>query len=560
MTPVLLAALLAASPGDDHLREMLFLTGASSAEELSESVIERFEALEARPVPVNFAPKSRLLSSGLFTAYQVASLEDYRARCGDVLSVMELSLVDGFAGGIAEALAPFVSFDSRSVPGAPVKDTLFFHNELSAKGSFRTGSKIGYGVKDRFTIGERFECSAAYSQYGLRANAAVYGRRRPWTLVAGDYNLRFGQGLSLWSGTSLSGIYGVRSLSKRPSGLSPSFSYSAPGSFRGIAAGVGFARNDLTFFVSTDAFKDISGGAAWRILFLSGQAGLHVVGENLLRKPSLRVSADAAVTLRGWSLAGEVAVQALKGRVAGVLCVSTPSFKGFKAGLRAVVNPSGYSGKKNGEYGVAAAAEYAGGRYIPVSGKTGFGSSEQRHKAVLSVDAAALPKPGEPSRGRIKMSLQYSCRISPNFLVLSKVYASLYTYQASRYGFRTEMRGSFGPWTADARLEMAFSKRFGILSYAEAGYGGKIAKGFFRITGFAADDWADRVYSYERDIRGSFSAPAYYGRGASLSAFGSCTFRVRKRYKFSFGARGFLTMKKPVPWKAGLNVLGEFTF
>lgn len=560
MTLSLLLALVFAFDGDDRLREILLLTGASSAEELDESVLERFEALETHPLPINFSSRSRLLSSGLFTAYQAASLEDYRSRCGDVLSVEELALVDGFASGIARAMAPFISFDSRSIPGAPVKDTLIFHNDLIAKGSFRTGSKVGYGVKDRFTIGERFEFSAAYSPNGLKANAAVYGRRRPWSIIVGDYNLRFGQGLSLWSGFSLSGIYGVSSLTKRPSGLSPSFSYSAPGSFRGVGASVGFARNDLTAFVATDSFKDVSAGAAWSILFLSGQAGVHIIGENVLKEPSLRVSADASVTIRGWALAGEVAVQALKGRVAGILTVSTPSYRGFKTGLRASVIPSGYSGKKNGEYGGALAAEYAGGRYIPVSGKEGFGSSEQRHKAVLSLQADALPKAGEPSRARIKASLQYSCRLSPNFLLQSKVYTNLYTYQASRHGFRTELRSSFGGWSADARLEMAFSKRYGVLSYIEAGYTGKRAKGFFRVTGFAADEWADRVYAYERDIPGSFSAPAYYGRGASLSAFGSCSFRIRKRFVLKAALRGFLTMKKPVPWKAGLNFQGEFTF
>ena len=560
MSLLVLVSLVFALSGEDRIREILLLTGASSAEELDESVLERFEALESRPLPINFAPRSRLLSSGLFTAYQAASLEDYRARCGDVLSVEELALVDGFASGVAKAMAPFISFDSRSVPGAPVKDTLVFHNDLIAKASFRTGSKIGYGVKDRFTIGERFECSAAYSPYGLRANAAVYGRRRPWSLIAGDYNLRFGQGLSLWSGFSLSGIYGISSLTKRPSGISPSFSYSAPGSFRGIGASVGFARNDLTLFVATDSFRDISAGAAWSILFLNGQAGVHIIGENLLGKPSLRVSADATVSIRGWALAGEVAVQALKGRAAGILTVATPSFRGFKTGLRTTVIPSGYSGKKNGEYGGALAAEYAGGRYIQVSGKEGFGSSEQRHKAVLSLQADALPKAGDASRVRIKASLQYSCRISPNFLLQSKVYTNLYTYQASRHGFRTELRSTFGGWSADARLEMAFSKRYGVLSYIEAGYTGKKARGFFRVTGFAADNWADRVYSYERDIPGSFSAPAYYGRGASLSAFGSCTFRVRKRYVLKASIRGFLTMKKPAPWKAGLNFQGEFTF
>ena len=560
MLTVLLSLVFMLS-GEDRIREILLLTGASSAEDLDESTLERFHALEARPLPVNMASTGRLISSGLFTAYQAASLADYRSRCGDVLSVEELALVDGFASGIAKAMEPFISFESRSPPGAPAKDTLIFHNSLVGKGSFRTGAKPGYGVKDRFSIEDIFETSVAYSPYGLRANAAVYGRRRPWKLVVGDYNLRYAQGLSLWSGFEMSGIYGISSLTKRPSGISPSFSYSAPGSRRGLAADAGFGRQNAALFISTDSFKDVSAGAAWSMIFLSGQAGVHVVGDNLLKAPSVRVSADAAVNIKGYSLSGEVAVQALKGRVAGVLAFSTPSYRGFKAGTRAIVRPSGYSGKKYGEYAVALAAEYAGGRYVPVSGRTGFGASEQRHKAVFSLSAEALPvMGGDTSRKRLKAVMQYSCRISPNVLVETKAYTYLYTYIASRHGFRTDLQTNFGRWSADARVEMAFSKRYGFLSYLEGGYSGRYARGFFRVTGFAADNWADRVYCYERDISGSFSAPAYYGRGVSLSAFGACSFKVRHRFKLAFSARGFLTMKKPAPWKAGLNFQGEFTF
>lgn len=546
---------------DFILAAILLLTGASSAEDLDESTLERFEALEARPLPVNMVPPSRLLSSGLFTAYQVASLSDYRSRCGDVLSVEELALIDGFAGGVARALEPFISFDSRNIPGAPAKDTLIFRNTLVGKGSFRTGARAGYGVKDRFSIEGVFESSVVYSPNGLKANATVYGRRRPWKMVFGDYNLRYGQGLSLWSGFEMSGIYGISSLTKRPSGISPSFSYSAPGARRGIAAEAGFGRHSAALFVSTDAFRDVSAGGAWSLLFPAGQVGCHIVGDNLLRSPSLRISADASINIKGYALAGEVAVQALKGRVAGLVSFSTPSYRGFRIGTRAIVRPSGYSGRKYGEYAVALAGEYAGGRYVPVSGRTGFGSSELRHKGVFSVSAEALPvKGGDTSRKRLKAVLQYSCRLSPNVLAQAKAYTYLYTYQASRHGFRADLQTVFGRWSADARLEMAFSKRYGLLSYIEGGYCGKYAKGFFRVTGFAADAWADRVYCYERDISGSFSAPAYSGRGVSLSAFGACSFRLRRRFTLKFSTRGFLTMKKPAPWKAGLNFQGEFIF
>ena len=39
-----------------------------------------------------------------------------------------------------------------------------------------------------------------------------------------------------------------------------------------------------------------------------------------------------------------------------------------------------------------------------------------------------------------------------------------------------------------------------------------------RATLFCAWDWDARIYCYERDAPGTFSVPAYYGKGAGLYA------------------------------------------
>ena len=77
-------------------RLLLRITGASSEEDLDEQEVERYMRFLSHPLEINSASRSRLLSSGLLTRYQVASLEEYRSVYGDVLSFSELSLVDGF--------------------------------------------------------------------------------------------------------------------------------------------------------------------------------------------------------------------------------------------------------------------------------------------------------------------------------------------------------------------------------------------------------------------------------------------------------------------------------
>ena len=89
----------AAAQTDDRMGAILYLCGAESEEELDEQEVERFSGFLSRPLEINIASRSRLLSSGLMSQYQVASLCDYRSRSGDILSVAELALVDGFGSG-----------------------------------------------------------------------------------------------------------------------------------------------------------------------------------------------------------------------------------------------------------------------------------------------------------------------------------------------------------------------------------------------------------------------------------------------------------------------------
>ena len=53
----------------DLLGAMLALSGAGSPEELSEYEAERFSHYAEHPLELNLASRSRLLSSGLLSAY-----------------------------------------------------------------------------------------------------------------------------------------------------------------------------------------------------------------------------------------------------------------------------------------------------------------------------------------------------------------------------------------------------------------------------------------------------------------------------------------------------------
>ena len=112
---------------------VVLLSGASCIEDLSEEEMLRWEALASHPVNLNIAGRSRLISSGLFTQFQVASLLDYRGRTGAVLSWSELALVDGFSPEFVSALRVFATLGVEVAGG-------------SGKGTGGPGSGTGSGA------------------------------------------------------------------------------------------------------------------------------------------------------------------------------------------------------------------------------------------------------------------------------------------------------------------------------------------------------------------------------------------------------------------------------
>ena len=114
----LLLLALALVAGADYLGSAVRLSGASCVEDLSESEIERYEALDAHPLDINTATRRELLASGLLTSYQVATLLDYIAHYGEICSVVELAAVDGFGPDRAKDLAPFFKLEPTGQRGA----------------------------------------------------------------------------------------------------------------------------------------------------------------------------------------------------------------------------------------------------------------------------------------------------------------------------------------------------------------------------------------------------------------------------------------------------------
>ena len=145
---------------DSQMMSVMALVGASSAEELDEQEMERFVHFLNHPLEINLESHAKLLSSGLLSRYQVASLEDYRLHNGEVLSFSELALIEGFSQEYVNALKPFLSLKGKEPPGQAGQEDHTVRQDILGRLSQR-GKDLSYGLKYRLSSADAAEVSLA---------------------------------------------------------------------------------------------------------------------------------------------------------------------------------------------------------------------------------------------------------------------------------------------------------------------------------------------------------------------------------------------------------------
>ncbi len=577
---------------DERMKAILYLSGADSEEELDEQEVERFAALASRPLEINLASRSRMASCGIMSQYQVASLMDYRSRNGDVLSVSELAAVDGFGEEYATALKPFISFASNALPGQTESGSKRLAHEVLARSAVK-GEAFNYGAKYRMNYGETFEfSSAARTKYSDKEqfppsawsmNMTYYGKRRLGKVIVGDFNTRFGQGLTLWSGMSMSGLSTSSSFSRRPSGLSPSWSWSGIGSHRGVAADFTAGRMVFSAFVSLPGLRSwcesrkpakisLMTGANVTRYSRNGQFSLtgYCLTEpmNMSVKPQGgKLSGDFRYSWHGVDYFGELAWDFAGNSPGAVLGAVFPLGKDWR--LSSAVH----------SYSSDFGSDYTGGirSWTKTSDEHGVALGLEKAGAILTADLAVKDRDRSKRQLRVlfKLPLQLtgtsvlSVRITERF----RPYEEILKYRTgarcdldwSSSGLSARYGSSDKPaWKVRGRIEGLLCRSMSGLTYLECGRKTDRFSAYIRGTIFVVDNWDDRIYSYERDAPGNFTVPAYYGRGWSLSAVSGCKFRLGRgkalKLYFRASALAYSFMKDPKPSATEGKIQAVMTF
>ena len=532
-----------------EVADLLPLAGVREAEDLDEGEMERLTYWLRHPLAVNLLPRARLLESGLLTPYQVASLLDYRQSHGDILSFTELAAVDGFGEENVRLLRPCLSLASSRIPGQR-PDTL--RTELETLLRCAAGpSGFRYGLKNTLTRGDRWGAfvslkAPAGAPLFPPAPAAVHllhrtSGRHPGKWILGDFGARFGQGLALWSGFSLSGFSDPASFARKPSGLYPCRSFSPTGMHRGLAGDAQFGRFILSGFVSLPGLWE--GKAAGRVLpganlawyGRSGQVSATVFGRDA-------VSLEGRLCLRGADFFAEVAADGTSRAPAAVAGSVFPVGKRHRVSVL--------------------------GRFCPPQFGTSWGqpartwSRRQGERGIafgwkwkdLSLTADYACKGTDPSSPQWKFYGRYPLQLSENSVLTIRATERVRPGELLfwKTGLRLDWDATLPGWTYRFRTEGMLCRSAAFLTYADIGRKTERWALYGRGTLFRIDHWDDRIYSYERDAPENFTVPAYYGRGYAVSLF------ALRRLRLSDGWRRTLRLYARVsytacPWGAVLR-------
>jgi len=500
MKTLLLALVLTGAPvvpekaAEDAI---LFFSGAMNLEELEQEVLDNYEQFYHNKLKINTASKTKLVSSGLFSNYQAAALVDYITNNGSILSFAELELVNGMNPDLVQRLRPFISLESSGAPGQ--RNSRSSSASISARAQDSKGAlKLNLSLQECLTInlssgnylwGQKFDSSQICSSISYSASN--------WNLTLGDFNAKFGQGLSLWSGFSMSGA-GSSRLDKNPGGIVPASGWTRGSRLRGAAIGMDRTCFDATLLACTD--KMIAANANFRSL--SAQAGITaIIGEE-----QRSMGADCKIKMGNLDFFADLAFSQKLAALAG-LAYSPRYLHNYS--LLARFYPQGFNSHYSGAIRSASKC----------SDEIGLSAVAAMNKLSVSFDAAYHPSKGSH---HFKGILQWkpvfqlgNCSLKPE-LKLNCRYRPLDKYPL-RTELKTEIKADMGAFLAGLNSQILQCRNFAWLLSAQAGYSSDKLGIFLSGCIYNVPHWDDRIYAWQRDLPGSFNVPAFYGKGWSAA-------------------------------------------
>lgn len=259
------------------------------SEEAKEEWLETLHSFALTPLNLNNATETQLQILGL-NDFLIFSLQHYIRETGELLSIFELSHINGFDSETINLIMPFI-YVRKTDWKPPLRfDSIAKYNRQDlrlqyrqvleqSKGYLRTDGKGYQGqpfsttLRYNFNYFDRLQFSVVadkdagepffdslqpygFDHYSIQLTLKQIGILDQLTL--GDYRLNFGEGLALSQGFSLSYLNTDAIVKKRSYGITPHRSSSETDYNRGIAANIDVFNTNLFVFASASR-NDYSG-------------------------------------------------------------------------------------------------------------------------------------------------------------------------------------------------------------------------------------------------------------------------------------------------------------
>lgn len=565
---------------DSDIEAILAMTGAAGLEELDEYEYERLSRYLLHPLKLNQMSASRLAASGLMTPYQAASLVDYRLRHGDVMSFNELASVDGFSAGLVARLEPFVSLQGGLAAVQGKHDAV---NDLSIRFGMKSSADeylpwiygFKYGIETSRGISAGVAASKSQSAVSgfpdaFSASFEWEPVRLPARVLVGDFNARFGQGLVLYNGMSMSGLASPSTFLRRSSGYSRTDSFTGTYAMTGVAGTLSLKHLSVNASVALPGIKEPDRAGKSLIILPAlnltwnhrhGHVGLTDYILMSEGTGDMKSSLDMAFCLKGIDVFSEIAFDWKNMIPAGLAGCVFPMSEYLRSGIMLRAYPSDFSSEMSGAQRstTKCSNEYS------VTFATEFLSPSRSHSARFSADAAYFPEPkakGYTDNRQLKIIADYSGTFG-DLTFKARVSERIRDWGIpSRTDIRADLKWERGEWLVDTRVNLLHCIALSGLSYIEGAYKVDEFAAFLKSGLFWVDNWDDRIYVYERDVPGTFNVPAMYGRGLWSSAYvrWQPSGWLKICASASFTSYLFMEEDKRKPGRAGLRLQCMLSF
>ncbi|MXV15532.1 helix-hairpin-helix domain-containing protein [Hufsiella ginkgonis] len=304
---------------DPSIQEALEAAAEYGNESADYTVLaEHLAYLRKHPVDLNDAARSELAELGFLSPLQVNALLSHRSEHGAFIDLLELQGLDGFGLDVIRLMLPFIALHPVNPLSKLTLGKMITHGEhemlmsygriverqqgylrndsgvsaypgsparLSVRYRYKYGNLLGVSMTMEKDPGEEFFSGKQHAGFDFYSGN-IFVRQNHTKIVLGDYSLQFGQGLSLWSGTSFGKGGAISTIPRQGTGLKP---YSSAGEvlfFRGAATSVSWKRFGVTTFISSRNEDAEVEGENKEVSTIS-KTGLHRTGTETDRKGML---------------------------------------------------------------------------------------------------------------------------------------------------------------------------------------------------------------------------------------------------------------------------------